>query len=130
MNNFNFIGSSEALVKAIEKWRKQLAVFVLIVAAGSFFFSSPLFIKPKYKSTAIIYPYGIKPYGEESSTEQLLQYIKAQDIRDSIIRTFHLYKRYELDSVSPFHYTNVNQQFDENIKFTKTEYEFRLILQY
>ncbi len=121
MNVLDSKTNSEDIVKAIFKWRKQLAVFVGLVAVGSYLGS--LLITPKFKSEAIIYPIAFKPFGEESTTEQLLQMLNGQDIRDSVISKFHLYKQYNIDSADVFHITKVNLAFDENIKFTKTEYE-------
>ena len=65
--------NSSVMLQLIWKWKKQLAIVLIAAVALSAFGSSSFFIKPKYKSTAIAYPVNLIPYGEESTTEQLMQ---------------------------------------------------------
>jgi len=57
----------------IRRYAKQLSLIAGGTVALSIFFSSELFIKPKYKSTAIVYPSNLIPYSTESPTEQMIQ---------------------------------------------------------
>ncbi|MFZ9848078.1 MAG: Wzz/FepE/Etk N-terminal domain-containing protein [Flavobacteriales bacterium] len=119
-NIFDF----KKFLAVLNKWKKHL-IFVFIASILlSALFSSSLFIKPKYKSTAVLYPTNTKPYGTETPVEQMLQVLEANEIRDEIIRKYDLLKHYDIDSTSnPHFYSDVVLQFAENISFTKTKYE-------
>jgi len=108
----------------LNKWKKQL-IFVFVGSVVlSALFSSPLLIKPKFKSTAVLYPVNTKPYGTETLVEQMLQVLEANEIRDQIIKKYDLLKHYDIDSVSNQQfYSDVVLEFAENISFTKTKYE-------
>ncbi|HNW53180.1 MAG TPA: hypothetical protein PKN21_02875, partial [Bacteroidales bacterium] len=75
-------------MKIILKWKWHLLVFAVIAALVSLVVSSPYFMKPRFKSFAIIYPSNILPYSEESQTEQMLQWLNSSDVRDSVIKKF------------------------------------------
>ena len=47
---------SSSLVIFLYKWRKPLLIVIIIAAFGSWFFSCPWFITPKFQSTVIMYP--------------------------------------------------------------------------
>jgi len=49
------------LLNIIWKWRIKLAIVAGLAVILSSVFSSSYFIKPKYKSTAIIYPSNLMP---------------------------------------------------------------------
>lgn len=111
-------------IAVIQKWKFH---FIIILAGStiiSAIASSPLFIKPKFKSTAIVYPTNAKPYGTETPIEQMLQMLEANDIRAAIINKYHLLHHYDIDSVDdPYYSTHVNLEYAENILFSKTKYE-------
>ncbi len=108
----------------LNKWKKQL-IFVFVGSVVlSALFSSSFFIKPKFKSSAVLYPVNTKPYGTETPVEQMLQVLEANEIRDEIIKEYDLLKHYDIDSSSNKHfYSDVVLDFAENISFTKTKYE-------
>jgi capsular polysaccharide biosynthesis protein len=72
MNNNTFFNSIE-LIQLVKKWKKHLIVVGAVSLLGSVIFSSPLFIKPKYKSFALVYPSNLIAYSTESATEQMHQ---------------------------------------------------------
>src|SRR3954465_6632549 len=92
--------NSYDLIQLVYKWRKQLIIVGLISLGASILFSSPMFIKPKYKSFAIVYPSNLIAYSTESATEQMLQLAQSYDIRNKIIDNFHLYNHYNIDTLS------------------------------
>ena len=49
----NIFFNSKELLVLISKWKKHLIIVGLISLVGSILFSSPLFIKPKFKSFAL-----------------------------------------------------------------------------
>jgi len=83
MNN-PFFNSIE-LINLLARWKKQLMIVGLASLVLSAVFSSPFFIKPKFKSTAIVYPSNLIAYSTESATEQMLQITQSTDIRDKML---------------------------------------------
>ena len=83
--------NSTSLLFFLIKWRKPLIIITSIGILASIIFSSPYFIKPKYKSTVIMFPVAtnsvskvllsqnspikedIMGIGEEEQAEQLIQ---------------------------------------------------------
>ena len=108
----------------------------------SIFFSSIIslfLIEEKFKSSAIIFPTATNSisqdllankvhkkdfldFGEEESTEQLLQILNSDMIRDSIISIFDLYNHYEIDMEDPHSRTLIFHTYADNIAFKKTKY--------
>jgi capsular polysaccharide biosynthesis protein len=120
----NKFSNSSDLVQLAYRWRKPLLIVGVLSLIASVIFSSPTFIKPKYKSFAIVYPSNLIAYSTESATEQMLQLAQSYDIRDRIIKTFNLYDHYDIDTTKSKTYkSEVYQKYDENINIKKTEYE-------
>jgi hypothetical protein len=112
------------IFREIFRWRKHLIIIGLIAFAASAIFSGPKFIKPRFKSFAVIYPVNLAPYGQESPTEQLIQLLQSTDVRDRMIRDFNLYARYKVDTVNNSHpRSEVIGDFEDNISINKTEFE-------
>ena len=87
-------------------------------------FSSPLFITPKFKSTARIYPsFNIYKYSDESESEQLLEYINSLDVKLRVIDAFNLSEVYKINKQDPQYLTYILAEFNDNVSFKKTEYE-------
>lgn len=122
MNNPFF--NSVELIQLLVRWKKQLMIVGIASLVLSVIFSSPLFIKPKFKSTAIVYPSNLIAYSTESATEQMLQITQSTDIRDKVIRAFNLFEHYDIDTISDISFrTNVFKAYEENVIIKKTEYE-------
>jgi capsule polysaccharide export protein KpsE/RkpR len=120
----NTFFNSVDLLRLAKRWKKQLLIVGVISLLGSILFSSPFFIKPRFKSFAVIYPSNLIAYSTESATEQMLQLTQSYDIRDRIIKTFNLYEHYNIDTVKNKTYrSQVYKIYDENINIKKTEYE-------
>jgi len=131
---------STNLVIFLYKWRKPLFIVMLTAISGSWFFSSPWFITPKYKSTVIMFPAGsssisksllneqaakgqdITSFGEDNQAEQLLQILNSNKIRDRVMRKFDLMKHYGIDSTSDIKYFRLFKEYDNNINFRRTEF--------
>lgn len=119
-NYFNSID----LLGLLNRWKLHLAIVGVISLIASAIFSSPLFIKPKYKSEAVIYPSNLIAYSDESPTEQMLQICQSNDIVERMITSFDLYKHYNIDKEKDiFHHTHVLDMYSENVKIKKTEFE-------
>ncbi len=115
---------NQNLLETLWKWKKHLIVVGILAVVFSVFFSSSLFIKPKYKSTARIYPSkNIYVFSDESESEQLLEIIGAQDIKLRLIDAFDLSKVYKISKNEPQYLTYMMSEFNDNISFKKNEYE-------
>ncbi len=115
---------NQNLLETIWKWKKHLIVVGVLAIAFSAIFSSSTFIKPKYKSTARIYPSNnIYSFSDESQSEQLLEIINSQDIKLRTIDAFNLSEVYKISKQDPHYLTYMLGEFNENVKFKKTEYE-------
>jgi len=116
--------NNQNLLEIIWKWKKHLIVVGIGAVIASAIFSSSIFIKPKYKSNARIYPSNnIYTFSEESQSEQLLEFITAPDIKIRTIEAFHLDEVYRIKKKNPQYMTHMLNEFNDNVKFKKTEFE-------
>jgi len=132
-NSFN-------LILFLYRWRKLLIIFTLAAAILSFIFTLPFFITPKFRSSVILFPTSsnsvskallsenadskqdILEFGYEEQTEQMLQMLNSNKIRDRIIKEFDLMKHYDIDPNSSYKNTKLNREYDKNITFRRTEF--------
>jgi uncharacterized protein involved in exopolysaccharide biosynthesis len=131
---------SSNLVIFLYKWRKPLFIVMVVALVGSWFFSLPWFITPKYRSTVIMFPASsssisksllneqavkgqdITAFGEDDQAEQLLQILNSNKIRDRVVRKFDLMKHYDIDSTSSYKYSKLFKEYEKNINFRRTEF--------
>lgn len=122
------------------QWRKPLLYITLIALIASIVFSSPLFITPKFRSTVIMFPTSsnsiskallsetagekqdILQFGEDEQTEQMLQILNSNKIRERIIEKYNLMEHYKINSNSKYKNTKLYSIYDENVDFRRTEY--------
>ncbi len=132
--------SSKYLCKLLMEYRKPLLIIMAVAAVLAILFSAPYFITPLYKSTAIIYPTSsnsiskvlisttyqsekdIMNFGEDEQTEQMLQVLNSNRVRDKVIERFNLMEHYDIKANSKYPYTKLNKLYDSRIKFRRTEY--------
>lgn len=105
---------------------KRKVHFMIVTASAialASLFSSSWFIKPKYKSFAILYPSNITPYSDESTSEQMLQLFGSSDIRDAVVKKFNLYQSYGIDSTDKAAYVKMMNMYDSRVEVSRTQYE-------
>ena len=110
-------------IRLLLKWKVQFIVITLLAIAASALFSSEWFIKPRYKSSAIVYPANVLPYSEESNTEQILQMFQSADIRNAVIRKFDLAKHYGVDTTGKEGHAKLIGTYLFFVSISKTQYE-------
>ena len=115
--------NNKKVFELITKWKFHLIIIVIISIVLAGVFSSPFFIKPKYKSSAILYPVNLPEFSEESYTEQMLQIIQSMYIRKNIFQAFNLAEHYGIDTTDKYYFTILNKEFESNVSFSKTEYD-------
>ncbi len=131
---------SGVLLKAVYIYRKHLLIIGLITVVLAVIFSSPYFITPLYKSEVILYPTAsnsiskvllssnfnnnkdILEFGEDEQTEQMLQILNSNKIRDRIIEKYHLDKHYDIKPDSKYKMTQLYKRYENNFRFRRTEY--------
>ena len=97
-----------------------VGVVAVVLAAV---FSGPAFIRPKYKSTARIYPSNIGEMSEESKTEQMLEIINSNDVKLNMMEAFPLNEDYKIKKDDPQYLTYMFDIYNKNISASKTQYE-------
>ena len=139
MTNDNSIFNINNLISFCFKYKIKLIITILL----SVFVSSIValfFMEEKFKSSAVIFPTttnsisqalliednpykkDILEFGEEETTEQLLQIFNSDMVQDSLVKIFNLYSHYEIGEDDPYSRTWMNLAFEENIKFKKTPF--------
>jgi uncharacterized protein involved in exopolysaccharide biosynthesis len=101
------------MMKIFFRWKWHLLSIAVVAALLAAVFSGSFFIKPKYKSYALVYPSNIAPYSDESESEQMLQWLQSQDIRDSIIRKFNLAEHYRIDSSYKYYQSTMQHNMNQ-----------------
>ena len=116
--------NNQNLLEIVWKWKKHFIIVGILAIVLSAFFSSSIFIKPKYKSTARIYPSNnIYVFSEESQSEQLLEFITSLDIKLRTIDAFKLDEVYKIKRQNHQYLSSILSEFNDNVKFKKTEFE-------
>jgi uncharacterized protein involved in exopolysaccharide biosynthesis len=132
--------NSVNLLHLLYKWRFPLIIITSIAIVAAIIFTSPFFIKPKFKSSVIMFPVatnsiskvlisqnsGIKEdilgIGEEEQAEQMLQMLNSNLIRDRIIEKYKLLEHYNIPLDSKHKFTRLYWEYENNVKFRRTEY--------
>lgn len=118
----NFFNNSNLLL-IITKWKWHLIILSIVAALVSLVVSSPLIMKPRFKSVAYIYPSNVMPYSDESETEQMLQWINSIEVRDSVMKKFDLPKHYGISPEEKYYASTLEYMYTQNVKISKTQYE-------
>ena len=119
----NTFFNNEGLLKFIWKKRIIFLLVTIISVLAAIIFSGPQFITPLFKSEAILYPSNLSTYSDENETEQMLQFLKSDNILDKLISDFHLYKHYGIDPQTPHAKTLVTKELKSNFTIGKSQYE-------
>jgi hypothetical protein len=82
-----------------------------------------MIIKPKFKSYAIVYPTNLKKYSDESPTEQMIQMLESDAIRDSLCSMFKLDTLFDVDPEEPYYRNLLYKEYSDHVHFKKTKYE-------
>ncbi|MFT3886472.1 MAG: hypothetical protein QM724_13925 [Flavobacteriales bacterium] len=102
---------------------RSLAVVGVVALVLTIVFSGPAFIRPRFLSTATVYPVNLTSYSEETRTDQLLQLLESNSIRDSLIARFDLAKRYDVDTSRNGWRFLLFNIYGDRVEIGKTRYE-------
>lgn len=118
----NFFDNNR-IMTSIWKWKIHIITVVAIATVVSAIISGPFFIKPKFKSTARVYPVNFIEASEESESEHLLEHLMSNDIKFRVIDAFRLDEVYKIKRDDRLYLTYILYEFNKNIKFRKTDFE-------
>lgn len=131
---------SGVLMQVVYTYKKHLTILGIVVIILSSIFSGSYFITPLYKSTVILYPTAsnsiskvllsdnfnnskdILEFGEIEQTEQMLQILNSNKIRDRIISKYNLLEHYNIKPDSKYKNTQLNDEYENNFVFRRTEF--------
>lgn len=131
---------SGVLMQIVYAYKKHLLIIGIIAIILSAIFSGPYFITPLYKSSVILYPTAsnsiskvllsdnfnnskdILEFGEIEQTEQMLQILNSNKIRDRIISKYNLLEHYNIKPDSKYKMTQLYNEYESNFVFRRTEF--------
>jgi uncharacterized protein involved in exopolysaccharide biosynthesis len=132
LQKFNLI----AITKVGITYRKHIIIFTLIGAALGMILS--FVITPKYDAFTIFYApanssisksvldnnnlEGLMEFGSEEQTDQMLQILYSDQIKEKVIQKFNLIEHYEIDRDDEYVITKVKKKFEANSDFKRTDY--------
>ncbi len=117
------------LVKELYINRKMILATTLLFLILSlvFFFVTP----KKYTATTIIYPSSSNnidevvanlSFGYEIHADRTLQLLKSEPMKEQLVKEFDLINYYELDTTSKTWYHRLNENYERDITFARTEH--------
>lgn len=112
-----------SMVTVAMKYKWHILIATVVAAILGAIFSSSMFITPLYKSEAVAYPSNISTFSNENESEQMLQVLGSQAIKDSIIEKYDLWKHYKIDRNYKYAKSTMMNEYGQNIKITKTPYD-------
>lgn len=114
---------NKKIINLLNKWKIHLIIITVLAIVIGAIISSPIVMTPKFKSSAIIYPVNTYTYSKESTTEQMLQVLNSNDIKERMLTAFDLVKHYKIDPKEHQYYTYFLGEYSDNVSISKTEYE-------
>lgn len=138
LRNRNTFNSFSLLQFVFSKWKIFALVFVL-AAVLSFVCAS--LIRPRYRSTAVVYAprtnavskilmadqtnnerLDIKAYAIEEETEQMMELLASRDIKDSLIQRHDLLRHYKLENKPKYWQTKLYKYLEESLIIKRTRF--------
>lgn len=132
---------SSNLLLFVFRWKKPLIIVSLLAAVLSAIFSAPMFIKPKFESTVIMFPTStasisksllaknnpskedLLAFGEEEQAEQLIQILNSDEIRGRVVEKYNLMQHYDIDTSAQYSQTKLFKEYESNITYKRTEFQ-------
>jgi capsule polysaccharide export protein KpsE/RkpR len=110
-------------LKIAQRNWKTMALVGVVSAVIAVVASSPTFMPPRYMSQATVYPVNLNSYSIETRTDQLLQLLQSNSIRDSLITQFDLATVYDVDTTVNGGYFALYNEFNDRVEINKTNFE-------
>jgi uncharacterized integral membrane protein len=137
-NSKEFRFSSVDLI--VFAWEKRIPLIIITAIAAIASIVISLSMTNLFKSQVVLFPApntsvskyllsdqyagrtGLLAFGEEEQTEQMLQVLQSDQIKNRIIEKYDLMNHYEIDSGFKYKYTVLEKKFKKYIKFRRTKY--------
>ena len=113
----------QEIFRIIRKYFFHFVTIGVVAVLLSALFSSPLFITPKFKSTARIYPVNIAVTSDESESEHMLEILNSNDLKLKMFDAFRLDEVYKIRRDDPRYFTYMLGEYNRNVSVNKTEFE-------
>ncbi|MDD2621825.1 MAG: Wzz/FepE/Etk N-terminal domain-containing protein [Bacteroidales bacterium] len=139
-NNATSNNSCFNILLLIVKYWKTFLIVGIVSAVVSFTLSTPFFIKPKYKSSVIMFSTSsnavsqlilaegnynefldVTQFGDDAHIEQMIQILNSREIKDHIIEKFNLIEHYDIDTTKEYWKTKLYKYVKNNIQFSRTD---------
>lgn len=124
------------LLKIIIRWKKSILIICAAALVGSIIISDPHILKPYYKSTTLFYPTNpsltssqnmfvesqASFFGGPDDVDRLLSIANSIQLKSFIVKKFHLFEHYNIDSATK-KYPNyaVQLELEDNYYAGKTD---------
>ncbi len=108
------------IIKIILRNWKQIAIVIFIGIVAGIIVASPLVKTPLFKSQAVIYPYNITHFSEESPSETLDEFVDSPEMMYMLDKKFNLGKHYKIDTAGNSYKEQLKQMYQENFSFSLT----------
>ena len=115
------LNNNLSIAKKLFRARKHIMLVTILAMLLGFIYS--FLIKPKYSSVAYVYPANIISYGQESQTEQLLQFLESNEVYNYLAKKYNLAKHYQIDTTQENFENTLDDLMHAKIKISKTKYE-------
>jgi uncharacterized integral membrane protein len=137
-NSKEFKFSSVDLI--VFAWEKRIPLIIISAVAAVAAIIVSLTLTNLFKSQVVLFPApntsvskyllsdqyagrtGLLSFGEEEQTEQMLQVLQSDQIKNRIIQKYDLMNHYKIDSGFRFKHTLLDKKFKKYIKFRRTKY--------
>jgi capsule polysaccharide export protein KpsE/RkpR len=114
MDNLNTLDIIKIIIK---NWKQIALVTIIGIITGV---AVSFIKKPLFKSQAVLYPYNITQFSEESPTETLDEFVESPEMMYLMDKKFNLGQHYGLDSSSASYKENLKQIYQEYFNYTLT----------
>lgn len=121
--DFNLV----SLIRWLWKHKGILFIVEVIAITAPVVFTSKYFMRPLYKSYAVVYPANFDVQPSEVAAQQLSQYLRSVDVKNAVIRKLNLIKHYKIDTASKYWYSNLLGKYDNCVRINITDYNAALI---
>ncbi len=112
-----------SMIAVVMKYKWHILIATAVAAILGAIFSSSMFITPLYKSEAVAYPLNVSTYSNENESEQMLQIMGSQAIKDSVIEKYDLWNHYGIARDYKYAKSTMLYEYGQNVKITKTPYD-------
>ncbi len=130
MSEYNLL----SIIRSFDKWRKPIFIFTVIAAIGSIIIS--LSLDDYFKSTTTFYAASqdlskpakilsdedLQYYGNDEDVDRIITIANSNLLTDHLIKSYDLYKNYEIDPASKLAAYKVRKAFRRNYEVIRSKY--------